>query len=35
MSTAVCISFTVQCTTVHVHVPLVVHEYIRGANTML
>jgi hypothetical protein len=24
------------CTNVlHVHVPLVVHEYIRGANTML
>jgi hypothetical protein len=30
MSTAV--MHTVQCTT---HVPLVVHEYIRGANTML
>ena len=31
MSTAVCILYNV----LHVHVPLVVHEYIRGANTML
>ena len=29
MSTAVCILYNV------LHVPLVVHEYIRGANTML